>query len=161
MSINFYKSKSSWLPLVIVLIIGLVVGGVVSYFVPAVFLEPSSKVQEISLADVSIKESGNTLLKIPVANNDPNSGHTYTVTVQTDSSISVYIGDTLLPRTGGIYTHTFFLDSRDSLTKNYIVHAGTLPEPTTSVSFNIAVKIYVDNESKPIAQKDLEITIKK
>lgn len=161
MNANFYGAKSSKLLLAIFLIIGLVVGGVVGYWASTVLQESSYNVQEISLVDASIKETGNTQLKIPIANNDADKGHYYTVTFQTDSSLSVYIGDTLLPRTDNIYSHTFYLDSRDSVTKNYIIRVGMLPETTTSISYNIAVNVYVDTDSEPLTQRNIEITVTK
>ncbi|MEM3737153.1 MAG: hypothetical protein QXJ75_03590 [Candidatus Bathyarchaeia archaeon] len=123
--------------------------------------EATSDIKEITIIDATIKEMGSAQLKIPIINNDPSKGHNYTVTFQTDPSLSVYVGDTLLPRRDNSFSHTFYLDSGDSATKSYIIRVGILPETTTSVSFKIAVSVYLDDESEPIAKKNVEITVKK
>ena len=155
------KVKSSNHLLIIVLIAGLVIGGVLGYSLPSLFPEPSAKSQDITLIDSTVKELSATQLRILVTNNDPDNGNIYTVTIRTDPSVTVYIGNTLLMYKNGLYNHTFYLDSEDSVIKRYNIRVGTLPEPTTSVSFNIDIKIYGNDENKPIAQRELEITIKK
>lgn len=158
---SFHKIGSTKLWLAIILVSGLVIGGTAGYLVPNILLGPVSRVHEITLIDATVKEAGSTQLKIPITNNDPGNPHLYTVNIRTDPSISVYIGNTLLPSKDNVHNHTFYLDSGDSIIKKYIIRVGTLPEPTTSISFNIEVTVYIDNEEEPIAQRNLEITIKK
>ncbi len=155
-----HREKTSSRKTAAIFIVGLLIASLAGYGVNLLMNLPGEHVEGITLNSLEIRETEDTELTITISN-DNDQRHSFTVTIEADPIITIRIGNTELTNKNNVYTYSFQADAGDLIIKKFIVHAGSLQPPKTSVTSSLTVKIYIDEEAKAITEQELPITVKK
>jgi len=155
-----YREETGFRKTAALFIIGILIAGLAGYGVSLLMNPPAKHVEGIALESSEIEEMKDAALFVTISNAG-DLEQNFTITVEADPIITVYIGNKILPNRDNVFTYSFRADAGDLVTKTFTVHAGSLPAPKTAITFNLKVKVYLEGEAKALTEKEFQVTVKK